>query len=449
MNMKLVAFLGLLISSTSYGAVESEKRTQIESILEESILNLPLHNLGPLGPEFFQYTIGVSMDYAPELFSVLANVITQIPPKNEKEWSMVNLPPNEHSITCPYNIRAKFRPTKNKRDSPYSFVIMPGAYTALSDESYINRIVDILDRNFQQPNIIRFAGFYHPDFLKDSCTSVPWNTPAVAQDIYFRLNKFLKSISAVPSRSGLIGVSLGASYLFVMMGHDGERGKKENRELLFGLGGFSISPPLHHFATYSHLDKKHQQTTIDPTDSLTSYNFWNFAFKVADLVRNGFLNEAKDIVSYFKEGPELFINRTYNEFMVGLKDILSAVGIEGNDEEMVGNYIETFVLEGFIRDHGLRQMYNMNNLTPVIPVHNKVVDLRPSLASLERPLFLFVAQDEILYSDGQEGLPEEVVDVLNVAFANDNIIVFNPKYGGHSGLFVDPIFENLLVEFFK
>ena len=109
----------------------------------------------------------------------------------------------------------------------------------------------------------------------------------MAKDFYFRLNKFLEEISADPKHTGLIGVSLGASFTFMTMGYDTEKARKEDSENVFGLGGFSISPPLHAIINYLNLDRKYQNTTIDPSDSLTAVSVWNFISKAFGFVWYG------------------------------------------------------------------------------------------------------------------------------------------------------------------
>ena len=100
------------------------KRELIEDTIEKSVLNYPLPTLDASS---IQQLIGISTEYDPVLFSVLPAVTSQVPDKNENDWSLLELPPNKYSVICPNNIRAIFKPSRS--NSPYTFVIMPGAYT--------------------------------------------------------------------------------------------------------------------------------------------------------------------------------------------------------------------------------------------------------------------------------------------------------------------------------
>ena len=212
------------------------------------------------------------------------------------------------------------------------------------------------------------------------------------------------------------------------------------------------------------------------------------------------LDEAKDIVDYYESDRNQFINRTYNEStVINLKNLLLTIdpNRDINLEEI--SYYKTFTKEGFIRsmnfnpDHLRTLLQSIDFNSPDIVslpdgswklsdqhnritcnkptdciirfcettddpcpfsiqnLYNKALDMRPFLASLDRPLFLYLSQDDpVLYPQDEQGQPPmAIADVLNTASQNENIITFHPKYGGHSGLFLDPNFEKLVVDFFK
>lgn len=489
----LVCFVTVL---NIYGSsLSHNKRDLIVSVLEESVFN---YSLPVLTSQSLQILMGVSTYYDPVLFSVMPAITSKRPDKNEERWMQVELPPNQYSIACPNDIKAWFR--KSNSNSSYTYIIMPGAYTPWGRGSYINQISDILERHFQDPNIIAFSGFNHPEFLAGSCTSIPWDRPIKAKDIYLRLVEFLEDIAADPEHTGLIGVSLGASFSFMMMGYDAERSRREDTDIVFGLGGFAISPPLHAMTTYLNLDGKYRNTEIDPSDSLTAYNFWNFIPKAFGYVWYGFLDEATDIVSYFESDRKQFINRTYNEFtVVNLKNLLLSIEPDRDIDLGEISYYTAFVEEGFekkMNSHPDRLRNLLKSIDPKAPdivglseggwqlsdqnnyffcdkptnciiqfcetegssclfsiqnLHNKAVDIKSFLTYLDRPFFLFLSKDDpILHSQDEQGHPPSVItDILNSASDNENTIVFHPKYGGHTGLLLDPIFENLVVTFFS
>ena len=66
-------------------------------------------------------------------------------------------------------------------------------------------------------------------------------------------------------------------------------------------------------------------------------------------------------------------------------------------------------------------------------------DLGPRFAEIDRPLLVYASQDDPI-------LPEtpEVKALLEGASRNPSITVLNPRYGGHTGALLDPLFRSLL-----
>ena len=502
-------FFSCIIAFNVYGSSiynrgsSYNNRDLVETILEDSMFNYPLPSLSS---DFFSDLIGISTDYDPVLFSILSALSAMTTEVQDivkkKEWLSVKLPPNKYSVTCPNEIEVLFKPGKS--DSSYTYVIMAGAYTPIPwvKGDHINHMVDVLNKGFQEPNIIVFPGVFTRKFLEDSCISIPWDKLSMAKDFYFRIRKFLESISANSNHTGLVGVSLGGAFTVMMMSYDAEAVREESSETVFGLGGFSISPPLHATTTFLNLDNRYD-TSINQTDSLTGINIKNFIPKIFNYIWYDFLNEAKDIVAYFQSDRERFIDNVNNEFIVvNLKNILLSIDPDKkiNLEEI--SYYKTFIEEAFINSMNAKpdrlkkllssininspnlfklsdgrwslsyQSYNticdkptdciiklcnqfQHDLFPcpfsIEKLYDKTLDMEAFLLSLETPLFLFTSNDDsVLYPQDEQGYPPAVItDILESADQNENIIIFRPNYGGHCGIFLDPNFEELLVNFFK
>ena len=453
-TLLFVCLVCFIVLQAVHGDLSDEKRKQVEDLLRESALNS-------------QESLNAKINrYDPILFSVLSNHISKTPNKDEDRWLQVELPPNEQSIDCPNNIRIMFK--KSKRKNPYTYVIFTGGFAAFKEGTYVNQFSDIFNRKFKDPNIIAFPGFFHPDFLENSCESIPWDKVSISRDVYLRLRKFLRSIEADPEYSGIVGVSLGAYFTLMMLGHDSRFiDQQDENSVVFGLGGIAISPPLDAITTYKHLDGKSEENHIHPSISLTTHDIGNIYNWLRYLL---FLERTENVVNFFESKRSEFVGRTFNEVTsVGLSRMLSGIDFNKDQLREVG-YYHIFVETGFIEsltDSDSKQVLTdshplsykgYENLELKVPLGSdsgieKLYRLatKPFLRFMDHPILLYLSQDDpILYSQDSSGkLPEVITGFLDEASQNKNIITFHPKYGGHSGILLDPMFENLVSVFFS
>ncbi len=436
--MKIYRFYFILLifpfSELSAQLTES-KRVQIESLLAQNVF------ADEQSLQEWQNTAGGITPYHPALFTALAALSSTLPNRDESKWIPVEMPPHKEFSHTPYNITAMFK--KSESGSAHTYIILPGAFTPWKRASYVNQIADILNRNFQDPNIIAFPGFLHPDFLKNSYKIIPWNIPAMAEDIYFRIRKLLTDEGARPEGTGIIGVSLGGSFALMMMAYDAKYARANNKEIIFNLGGISVSPPLHARLNYEQLDKQHEMSRINPSHGLTTLDLRN----IYNIARYKLFQQqkAENLLPYFKSKENEFIDRVFNEFtVVNLKNLLSAVGQSGVREK---SYYNVFINKGF-RESTKQTAEGEDILTRF----DRVFDQKHFLRSVERPFLLSVAQDDhvIFPRNKNDTQPEVITDILNTARENPNIIVHNPKYGAHVSVgLLDPNFEKTVSSFFK
>ena len=468
----LFIFICVISPRVVCGDLSDVKRGQIKDLLKESAFN---------SWESFQRLEleKVKNNYHPLLVSVLASHNSKNPNKDEEdEWLQVELPPNKESVTCPNNIRAMFK--KSKSDSVYTYVILTGAFTSLESGDYVNQISDVLNRKFSDPNIIAFSGIFHPDFLKDSCELIPWNTVSISKDVYLRINDFLKYIGADPEYNGIIGVSLGAYFTIMILGHDAELARQDEGSIVFGLGGIALSPPLHARTTYKNLDEKHKMRQINSSKGLTTFDFDN----VINFFEHWlFLGRNEDIIDYFESSTNEFSDRVFNELTsIGLGNMISAIDFNKNLLRGEVSYYDIFINTGFVdhltdndsrrvlkkinyhplyRRHRIRSDMTMNSSdqfpeltlskSNINALYDRTLDTKPFLKSVDRPLLLYLSQDDsILFQQDTFGKPIEIItNILEEASQNENIVIFHPKYGGHLGILLDPIFDELIFGFFS
>ena len=168
----------------------------------------------------------------------------------------------------------------------------------------------------------------------------------------------------------------------------------------------------------------------------------------------------------YESDPKTFLERSFNEFtVVDLEDTLEAVGFDSRDVRGYLNYYNVYINTG----HGVDLMEECRELEAADPVdfvfhicfnntgsdnledsYDDATDIKPFLAKIDRPFLIYFSQDDpILSSYDNSGQPEVITEILEDAKNNPNVIVFNPRYGGHIGVFLDPVFEELLMTFFN
>ena len=352
-------------------------------------------------------------------------------------------------------------------------------FTSWESGNYVNQISDVLNRKFSDPNIIAFPGFIHSDFLKDSCELIPWNKVSISKDIHLRLSDFLKYIGADPKYNGIIGISLGASYTIMILGHDAELARQDKGSIVFGLGGIALSPPLHARTTYKNLDEKHKMRQISSSKGLTTFDFDNIINFFKYWL---FFGKTKNIIDYFKSSTNEFIDRVFNEHTsIGLDEMISAIDFNKNLLRGEVSYYNIFINTGFVdhltgndsrrdlkkinynplyRRHKIHSGMTMNSdqfpkltlsKSNINALYDRALDVKPFLKSVDRPLLLYLSQDDpFLFQQDAFGKPIEIItNILKEASQNKNIVIFHPKYGGHLGILLDPVFDALIFGFFS
>ena len=160
-----------------------------------------------------------------------------------------------------------------------------------------------------------------------------------------------------------------------------------------------------------------------------------------------------DVIDLYKGDIQNFWERSLNEFThVDLKDTLTAVGFDIDKVEGEFGYYNAYIRTG------LGSV--LNRLPFHIPSHqltkefldksyDTLQDANPFLDSIDRPLLIYFSQDDpILSSYDSSGQPQAITEILERAEKNPNITVFNPKYGAHIGVFLDPVFDDLIYNTF-
>ncbi len=423
--------------------------------------------------------------YDPVPLMLVSSVYSRSPGRDDSQYTQVNLPPLENSDICPNPMKAFVK--RSKRENPYTFVILPGAYATWKRGSFNNQTMSVLDKHFNDPNIIAFAGYLSPLFLKGVCEKIAWDSISIARDIYSRLGIYLSEIQANPATTGLIGYSGGAGLTLIMLSEDASASQNQEEKRLFGLGGISFSPTLHGRTIFHNLDTA--VSSIDHPYALTDWTNWgNLAVSGTQFWESSW----KQLADSHEDDPEALWERTFNEFsVVDLEDILKAVSFDidtvsihwgkkfpkrhpklaffGFDLSTKLSYMDVFINTGFRLDlinecldkhiplhspfDGLTlgvcqsRIKNPNNLETS---YDNRTDLKPHLTAIDRPALIYFSQDDpVLSSYDASGQPPVITEILEEAGNNPNITVFNPKYGGHIGIFLDPIFEELIKTFFS
>ena len=209
--------------------IDNQYTQSVRNVLEKSIFD---KNQPPESMLEGQIT-----HYQPLSLAIVSSLYSRLPERDDDLYAQVDLPPLENSDICPNPIKAFVK--LSKQDNPHTFVILPGAYATWKRGSFNNQTIAILDKHFNDPNIISFAGYLSPPFLKGVCNKIPWDSVSIAKDLYSRLSIYLNEIKADPSSTGLIGFSGGGGLAAIMLSED------SHSERLFGLGGAVFSPTLH------------------------------------------------------------------------------------------------------------------------------------------------------------------------------------------------------------
>ena len=456
--------------NSEHSSTTPKKIIQLNEVLENSALTA--HR----DPEAIAKRLDIP-EYDPMLLAVLATVQSELP-KRQGKWKTIQLPPSEEAKTCSQSISVILR--QSPTNSPYTFIILPSPYASWKDGSSTNQLSHILDQNFNFPNILAFNGYLSPHFLRKSCESIPWNIVSISKDLHLRLRQYLNENNLSPEHTGLIGVSGGGSLAIAMLAEASGFSKKYDVKNTFELGGMSFSPFLHGRAILNNLDTRHAQSTINPNWGLSTgdlKNLWYFL--------NVFtLSKQEQVLYLYNKNPREFRQRVFNEFTVSyLRDTLKALRYHPSDINGEVNHYDVYINTGFFQDMNTNKLAknvttrkasinipvfsSMNYTSDVtIPdsfhtvtynrsVINNAFDQATSLQKLlpliEQPLFIYSAKDDLIISFPNEtdSLFNFSTEVLESAKNHPRIMVFNPSYGSHIGILLDPIFEELVTTFFE
>ena len=444
---KIILGLFLCLFALSGFANNEEHKSRIAEVLNRSVFA----NENP-PKSLLEGQIPV---YDPTLIAVVASMYSSLPEKKDdsryKELHLGPVKGGPVDSPCPNDMRVFVKASQKK--NPHTFIILPGAYVSWKYGWFSNQTIAALEESFDDPNIIGLAGYLSPYFLEDTCDKIPWNVPAIAQDIRLRLQaeRVLEKVQASPDKTGIIGYSGGAGLLLAMLAEDAKEVKDGNneRDRMFGLGGMSFSPTLHGLSIFHNLDESVKIIPHDRTLSVTmnSLSDPSYIMFMAKGFFKDFAVDWKDIVSLHEKNPENYRERFFNEFTYNdLNNTLSAVGFEPEDVNGDLSYYNVYVNTGFRNDRTETEGLSAEEINHL---YSEETAAKPVLAQIDRPVLIYFSQDDPVLSH-YEGLgqPEVVTDILHSARQNPNITVFNPKWGGHVGNFLDPIFEDLVHTFF-
>ena len=418
--------------------------------------------------------------YDPVPLMLVSSVYSRSPGRDNTQYTQVHLlPVKNFNHICPNPMKAFVK--LSKQDNPHTFIILPGAYASWQRGSFNNQTISVLDKQFNDPNIIAFAGYLSPPFLTKVCEKIPWDSISIARDLYSRLGVYLGKIQANPETTGLIGFSGGGGLALIMLSEDASVSQNQEKKRLFGLGGTSFSPTLHGRTIFHNLDTV--VSSIDHPRALTDWtNFGNLTGSRIQFWESSW----KQLSESHRNDPEALLERAFNEFsVVDLEDILKAVRFEtdnlhihwgrdfptrqplmdslGLDVGRKLSYMDVFINTGLRLDlinkcwneHlGDTEGFNkckskLDNPDNLKSFYDNRTDIRPHLAAIDKPALIYFSQDDpVLSSYDGSGQPPVNTEILEEAQNNSNITVFNPKYGGHIGVLLDPIFEDLIRAFF-
>ena len=339
--------------------------------------------------------------YDPALISVLASVHSR-EPRRTGAWAKVRLKNPSPKSLCPGPFEMHVR--RSGRKGFPAFIIFPGSFATFRHGSFTNQTVAALDKAFGDPSIFAFSGFLSPDFLK-SCRDLPRDEFALAADLYAAWSKSFARDCV--SGCGVIGFSGGGNIALGMLSADaikyGGRG-------LITRGALAISPILDKPTAFQNLDSLGRINA----KRLSSLDFLN----ILNLARNFWESLGQRLEVAFRQNPEVFHQRFYNEFIQDLADARRAVGLNPGP-----GYLVTFGRE--------------------------FMDLFGGLLGIEHPALVISGQDDPVLSTGLgQTQPECISRILNRAEPLDRVWIYNPRYGAHTGILLDDVFDPLVAKFF-
>ena len=449
-----------ILDTTS--ALKPEKTARLNTVLNNSALT------ADQDPEVIAEKLNIS-EYDPILLSVLATVRSELP-KRQGKWKTIQLLPSREAKTCAQSIPIMFK--KSQTNSPYTFVILPSPYSNWREGSISNQLSYILGKNFNDPNIITFNGYLSPAFLRNSCQSIPWDILSLSKDLHLRIKKYLNEEQLSSEHTGLIGVSGGGSLTIALLAQASDFSRTHNTQNTFGLGGMSLSPILHGRAILHNLDIRHAQSTINPTWGLSTgdlKNLWQY-------LHIFILPKQEQVIYLYNKNPTEFRQRVFNEFTVSyLRDTLKALRYHPSDINGEVNYYDVYINTDFLNDTNINTLadrtqttWDVDNVTAFSSInHNfsarildhstintsfdQTISLQNVMPLIDKPLFIYSAQDDpiIFFPDESNPLFYSSLEVLETAKTHPYIMVFNPKYGSHAGILLDPVFEELVTTFFQ
>lgn len=354
--------------------------------------------------------------YDPVLTSLLASLKSREPARDARSWRKVRLPPGPGAL-CPGPLNAYVKHTGSRR----TIVILPGSYSTWSGGSFVSQTAAALEG---EPNVVAFAGYLTIEFLSGACTRIPWDSIGLAEDLRARLLAFVPGGSA-----GVVGFSGGGYLAIAMLAADGRAAARGERRL-FELGGFAISPLLHGRSAFANLDARYRASPISRSHTLVSKDLGNIGF----LLRNWGPPDWRQMIELFRAAPDEITARTYNQFTSDVADSVASVGASLSGPL---SHYQAYVRDGFQRETGAPD-------ADLDRAFDAATDL--GFERIDRPLALWFAQDDPILSHADPGQPQPpaVTERLARAEANPAIVVGNPRFGGHTGLLLDPVFAEVL-----
>lgn len=388
--------------------------------------------------------------YDPLLLSVLIPLYTQRPDLGHVRFREYKLPPPTFDIRgsrppnqlqCPGSTSAYVRYTSPNAPT---FVILSGSFSEWKSGKHLNLVIhEILSLN-SDANIITFDGFLSSTFLLSSCQTLPWPSSRFSVDLYNRLALLLAHLDINTQAVGLIGFSGGGRIALEMMALASEPHREDH---LFGLGALAVNPVLHERLTFATIDRKYRRTSPALSDIRN-------LFSVLPHILAHLIPFSKDtiihgLVSLYQNNPHDFHQRVWNEFIdVDLKHALRAVhlppstdkGLSWNASGRAWNYQQAWKhITGLKVPPGASPCYAFE------PLQEKLVLIK------EKTLITLTG-DDLFISDRASKAREDscLFDVMASIEHNPHLHLYNPSYGSHGGLFIDPLFSKIFeLTFFK
>lgn len=396
----------LLVLAFVVPAFGQSFQSELNFLLGQSVFSKPVP------PE----NLVVGFAYDPVLLSVAASLHSRQPARNWARWKQVRLPPGRR-FTCAGPITALMR--SSRRAGQPSFVILPGSFAAAKRGSFVNETVAALDKAFGDPNIIAFPGYLTVEFLRGACDQFPWNSLALADDLYERIGLAFADLLEAGD-AGVVGFSGGGVLALRLLADDAGRLSSSRK---FNRGGLIVSPILDAEKTFSKLDAQFDRRTLDARLTLTSAD-WGNVRSILSYIRGG-------IGRVFARDPKQFYARFFNQFRADLEVARDAVG-----QSRSGGYRQTFVVDG------LGEGQDRPGLDAEF---RSVSDLSQSLSKIDRHLLIIFAEDDPVLAYPTSAEPSASTQAfLATAELNPAVAVYDLKFGAHCGLLLDPIFYELI-----